>query len=548
MPESYITAAENKIKADTAAYLEENSVPRVVYGLKPDEKYIRDNGIKLRVGDRITLIDRKLPINASLRIATMSYALVNEADIEVSISNFIPYTLQDRLVATAIDTKKDVQQLYRGNAELGRRNSLNLFALRDLIIDPEGNYFTDKIKPGSIETLYFSNGAKSTNFALKNVAFTPNSGGDASKFTATAGQLVHFSIKIEGVGFVWEMQSLTVTGLLPAVTYYLYDRVSRTSVVGSWILSTEVLTVESEVDHFILQTGVIYPVLDGYRNYDLTKGMVFIIGDQITAGKLKSIDGLNFFDMTDGKFNMGDAKSGIDWNVSSEGALTIRGALASDIIQVGSEGSVNSGISGLKRVNQEDPVRFWAGANVATKNSAPFRVLDSGKVFASNLKLGYGTRSYPDPNEPGKEITVAVEGWNIGPFGIISDPINGTDPNIALIRGSDINGNEFSFGTELMPSSTGGAFSMTGRLKNTRAELGTVPGLDDTTNIALNLRASGANKNIALQISSGDVDFGSGNITVSGSKGITGKFGYTADNRAYQMTFYRGILVSQGPW
>jgi hypothetical protein len=542
MPESYITAAENKIKADTATYLEENSVPRVVYGLKPDEKYIRDNGIKLRVGDRITLIDRKLPINASLRIATMAYALVNEADIEVSISNFIPYTLQDRLVATAIDTKKEVQQLYRGNAELARRNSLNLFALRDLIIDPEGNYFTDKIKPGSIETLYFSNGAKSTNFALKNVAFTPNAGGDASKFTATAGQLVHFSIKIEGVGFVWEMQPLTVTGLLPAVTYYLYARVSRTSLVGSWLLSTEVLTVESEVDHFILQTGVIYPVLDGYRNYDLTKGMVFIIGDQITAGKLKSIDGLNFFDMTDGKFNMGDAKSGIDWNVSSEGALTIRGALASDIIQVGSEGSVNSGISGLKRSSQEDPVRFWAGANVATKNRAPFRVLDSGKVFASNLKLGYGNDTDSEGNP------VVSEGWNVGPSGIISDPVSGIQPNFALIRGSDINGSEFSFGTELVPASAGGAFSLTGRLKNTRARVGTFPGLDDTTNIALDLRASGANKNTALQISSGDVNLGTGNITVNGSKGITGRFGYSNGSQVYHMTFYNGILVSQGPW
>lgn len=386
MPESYITAAENKIKADTATYLEENSVPRVVYGLKPDEKYIRDNGIKLRVGDRITLIDHKLPINASLRIATMAYALVNEADIEVSISNFIPYTLQDRLVATAIDTKKEVQQLYRGNAELARRNSLNLFALRDLIIDPEGNYFTDKIKPGSIETLYFSNGAKSTNFALKNVAFTPNAGGDASKFTATAGQLVHFSIKIEGVGFVWEMQPLTVTGLLPAVTYYLYARVSRTSLVGSWLLSTEVLTVESEVDHFILQTGVIYPVLDGYRNYDLTKGMVFIIGDQITAGKLKSIDGLNFFDMTDGKFNLGDANTGIDWDVTTPGTLTIRGALASNILQVGSKDKINAFVSGITDEGDKS-IRFGAGGKKGDSN-LPFKVLDNGQMFATSGKIG----------------------------------------------------------------------------------------------------------------------------------------------------------------
>lgn len=328
MPESYISAAENKLKADTLAYLQENSVPRVAYGLKPDEKYIRDNGIQLRVGDRITLIDLKLPINATLRIATLSYPLVNEANIDVSISNFIPYTMQDRLVASAIDTKKEVKQVSRIQAEQARRNSINLYDLKDSVIDPTTDkYYAGKIASGSIESLYLAIGAKATNFNLSGVSFKPNYLGSPNTFTATAGELIHYDLNVPGAGFTWEMDPFTVSNLVSSNKYYLYAKISKSVLVGSWELSTEVKSAESMPGYYILQAGVLFPVKEGRRDNALTNGMVFIVGDQITAGRIKSIDEKMFMDLTTGQLKLGDELSGIDWNVSSPNKLTIRGGV-----------------------------------------------------------------------------------------------------------------------------------------------------------------------------------------------------------------------------
>ncbi|WP_342328602.1 phage tail protein [Pedobacter sp. FW305-3-2-15-E-R2A2] len=328
MPESYITAAESRLKADALAYLQENSVPRVAYGLKPDEKYIRDNGIQLRVGDRITLVDLKLPINATLRIATLTYPLVNEANIDVSISNFIPYTMQDRLVASAIDTKKEVKQVSRIQAEQARRNSINLYDLKDSVIDPTTDkYYAGKIATGSIESLYLAIGAKATNFNLSGVSFKPNYLGNPNTFTATAGELIHYDLNVPGVGFTWEMDTFTASNLVAANKYYLYAKISKSVLVGSWELSTEVKSAESVPGYYILQAGVLFPVKDGRRDNALTNGMVFIVGDQITAGRIKSIDEKMFMDLTTGQLKLGDELSGIDWNVSSPNKLTIRGGV-----------------------------------------------------------------------------------------------------------------------------------------------------------------------------------------------------------------------------
>lgn len=328
MPESYIKDAENNLKADALAYLQENSVPKVSYGLKPDEKYIRDNGIQLRVGDRITLVDLKLPINATLRIATISYPLVNEAQLDVSISNFIPYTMQDRLVANAIDTKKEVKQVSRIQAEQARRSLINLYDLKDSVIDPTTDkYYAGKIATGSIESLYLAIGAKATNFNLSGVSFKPNYLGNPNTFTASAGELIHYDLSVPIAGFTWEMDPFTVSNLVSSNKYYLYAKISKSVLVGSWELSTEVKSAESLPGYYILQAGVLFPVKDGRRDNAFTNGMVFIVGDQIAAGRIKSIDEKMFMDLTTGQLKLGDELNGIDWNVSSPNKLTIRGGV-----------------------------------------------------------------------------------------------------------------------------------------------------------------------------------------------------------------------------
>src|SRR5690606_23458772 len=106
---------------------------------------------------------------------------------------------------------------------------------------------------------------------------------------------------------------------------YLYAKISKDTNVGSWELSTEVILAESLAGFFILQAGVLFPVKDGRRDNAITKGMVFIVGDQITAGRIQSIDQTMFIDLTTGQMKLGNDQYGMDWNVTTPNRLTIRG-------------------------------------------------------------------------------------------------------------------------------------------------------------------------------------------------------------------------------
>ncbi len=326
MPEEYVIRAENDLKAKTQQYLYESTPDRSIFDVKPDEKHLRDNQIYLQVGDRAKISDTELQADEILRFTEISYPLVNEFNVTGVVGNEVKYDVVEKLFANVLQAQQQIQVINRTNIENARRNSRNLIELRDAVVDPDGNYYTELIKPRSIESLYLSVGAVATNFNLNNISFNPNVAGNPNAFTATSGQLIHYDIKLGENGYIWEMQPYSVTNLVAANKYFLYAKISKTTLVGSWELSTEVKLVESLPGFYILQAGVLFSVKDGRRDNQLTKGMVFIVGDQITAGRMKSIDGKMFIDLTTGQLNLIGAKSAFDFNVSRPGEVTLAGA------------------------------------------------------------------------------------------------------------------------------------------------------------------------------------------------------------------------------
>lgn len=221
-------------------------------------------------------------------------------------------------------------------------------------------------------------------------------------------------------------------------------------------------------------------------------------------------------------------KTTIDGNVVATGTLIVGDAL----------GNNTAGITGV--VDQEGTsVWLWGGAPYASRYTADFRVLKNGMVYATRLKLGYGT------------VGGVSTGWDVTPSGIISDPEEVGGTNFALIRGSSLN-KEFSFGTELNPASSGGTASLTGRIRNARQETSDI---FPTTNTALRLEASGANKNVALDIASGGIQVGAeqgmnGILNISVAQGTyPGAVGYPSititpgdsDNVLFKVV--KGIIV-----
>ena len=326
MPATYVTDAQNRLRAEMVTFLEQNRKQRLLFGVKPDPKVLRGNNIRLRAGDRATVKSAKIGVDEVLRFIEISFPVVDPYDVVAVIGNEIRYDKAVKLYADVLQNTKAIQAVNLTNAQAARKNLKDLLALRDDVIDPEGNYYTDKIKPRSIETLFLSVGAVATNFNLNNVSFDPNHLGNPNSFTATAGQLVHYDLDINDQ-FVWEMQPFSIANLVPANKYFLYAKISKTMLVGSWELSTEVKLSESLDGFYILQAGLLFPVVNGHRNNQITKGMVFIIGDQITAGRMKSIDEKMFIDLTTGQLWLGDENNGMDWNVTTPNRLTLKGTL-----------------------------------------------------------------------------------------------------------------------------------------------------------------------------------------------------------------------------
>lgn len=328
MPQSYIDTAETALQAATQAYLDENSVPQAVYTVDLDPKYVSDESVTLDAGDKVTIVDTDLGIDALIRVAGIEFPLVNPGKIKAVIADFIPYTLQERLIKGTVTNRKETIFVDRRQSEAARRNTVRQKQLQDLLFDSDNYFDTGNIKPLSIETSYLAVGTKSRDFWLSNVTIKANYGGDENAINVTAGSLVHLQISIAELGYTWEISSaLNVDSLTAGSAYYLYAKCSKAALTGQWVLSASQITVEEVSGYYHFLVGMLFAVADGYRDFDFTNGMTYIHGNQIKTGIVSSIDGNNYFDLTLGKFKIGNENSSLDFNVTNEGVVTLVGSL-----------------------------------------------------------------------------------------------------------------------------------------------------------------------------------------------------------------------------
>ena len=509
MPQTYVDAAEAKLLEESLQYLEENSRPKLQFNLNLDEQYVRTQGIRLVPGDRVRVVEEKLGVDSMIRTTSVSWPLLNKDKITATIADFVPYTQVQRILSETIENRKEIVVQDRINAERARRTARELRELRGLIQDPDGEFdMSQVLKPGSISTLYLSVGAKSQNFGLNNVKVSANYLNDPNALHISAGQLIHYELQIEGLGYVWQMQEKLVQGLDPNKTYYLAAKVERTALRGVWSVTEDFRQTEQEAGVWYFNLGVLYPVRDGYRNLYITKGMTTIVGDTITTGKLQSIDKINFFNLSNGTFNLGDEASGLDWGVTKEGQLTIRGAALADKFMVGEGETVNAFISGITD-NGPLSVRFSAGPN------GEFKVLDNGELFASKLNAQGGK----------------IGAWNIDRNGLYSDDGQG----YFRVR-KYLNPNDAAQGWIQSRIGGDGAF-----FQNTQRNTGGV-------NVAATFSASGGKHNVAAQLNGGLRLYGAMYVKIA----YINSTSYTCTNEDY-MVVQRGntsttVNLPASPW
>lgn len=327
MPISYVVNAELDLKAKAQAYLDTEKLAKVIYDLNAiDEHFILKSGVRLSVADKLPLVDDDLDIDNLLRITGLRFPLVKPWAVKAIISNFLYYTEQGKNNELVEKHEKQIKQNTKVNAELARNTASDYRKLQNRLFDPDGKLAAGAL---SIMAAMFKSGFDSQNFGLVNVAIDTNIGGDENKLSISAGVLVHYVYNIEGVGYQWAMSPNSWAGLNPAKFYYVYAKCSQTTLFGSWEISETPVKTNDIDGYWCFNLGQLFEVnTEGYRRFDFTKGVTWIVGNQITTGRLQDISKQNFFDLETGQFNLGGIASGIDWNISQAGKLTIRGAIA----------------------------------------------------------------------------------------------------------------------------------------------------------------------------------------------------------------------------
>ncbi|WGQ12988.1 phage tail protein [Sphingobacterium faecium] len=399
MPQTHIDEAKAELVTKRAEALTRDSVPKVVYSLNSDVLFLKDNGLTLEAGDIVRVKDLEIGLDELLTIQRVSYPaifpqqLVPGMQFVAEVGNTSYEKIQDKIYKDVQEQKTINGQIRRNTAELARVNALRLRELQNYIFDADDYFDTDRIKPQSIETQMLSVGAKSQNFYLSGVTMQPNYLGDASRFYVSAGQLQHREISIDA-GYIWNLSAQAFYGLEPNKTYYLSAKCSKTNLTGTYSLTDTPQTVESQAGFYHFNIGVLYPIgADGNRFFANTSGVSYVVGSQITTGRVKSLDGNTWFDLDTGE---------IRGKIKFTSGQTVESA----IDQAKGEAVAQSGVATQQAI---------AALSVGSRNL----LLKSDTDLIKNGGRGYfiGAYDFSDafrPLEIGKEYTLVVKAKHEG--------------------------------------------------------------------------------------------------------------------------------------
>ena len=459
LPDAYKTDAENELLAEGNKAIAEYSQPQVQYGLSIDENFIRQFAGELTVvnlfavGDYIPVEDEDIGVNKSVRITAFTRDLLREYKYNMTLGDSVTKTTITRVIEDLqkIDNVIEINDL--ADPSKARRNWKASQEVLANVFDPEGHYYSEKIKPLSIETTMLAAGARSQQFVLQNTMFEPNYEGNPNTVKVVGGMLVHYTIA-ETVKS-WQLNTATFSNLVSGTVYYIYARCQKTGTAGNIVFDTVQQAVDGDPTYYYFLIGSLSSVITDTngnrpaRLIALTYGATTINGRFITTGRIQSVDGQTYFDLdageiggnikfvsTDGSIKdvsdleamIGDEnkvyttqptppyKKGDIWvdgkvlrkcNVTR----TTGDYVAADWVEAveydNTQTVINGGIvtSGTVQLagndstikagitgegTSETSVRFWAGATKANRASAPFRVLQDGSMYASKgIFAGY---------------------------------------------------------------------------------------------------------------------------------------------------------------
>ena len=412
LPDTYIADAESRLADAAQDYFDDHKQPRVKYALSITRTYLErlfpGSSVIVNVfdvGDYIRVVDDKIGVDKLVRVISFERDVLNPYVYDITLSDTheqsFAATILDDIVhhdkeirTTKTDNIKSVRQAWRANREL-----------MDATFDDDGHYYSEKIKPLSIDTRHLSVGAKWAQFTLINGVFSPNVNGNPASFAAAACVLAHYAIDDTQV-VTWNMAAYTAT-LTDNRFYYLYAKCAKSGNTGQFLLSQTQYMASGDATYYYFLVGILHGVdsTTNTRMLSLSYGFSMINGRFITTGRIQSADGNTYFDLDDGEIggkilftrsgqgmtlqSLGDESSQTKDYIDN----TLPGIL--DDIQAQLDGQIEQFFEAYDPTTSNAPASTWTTQQLKENHLGDlFYNTDNGKVFRWIKEQSGGVYTY----------------------------------------------------------------------------------------------------------------------------------------------------------
>lgn len=309
-PDSITEAAETELANESEAYFPQVSQPKVQYALNLEKNFLKklvggdvSNAIvnAFVPGDYLHIVDPDVDVDKSIRIMGFTRDVLDEYTYTLTISDTVTTNIQTRVLQELTEIDKFLSINNLKDPVRARRNWRTSREVLDMVFDAEGDYYTDKIKPLSIDTSMLSVGAKSMQFGLVNTVIQPNYQGNKNVVSWKGGVLTHYTIN-ESSAVSWVIADGSIT-FTDNNARYLYAKCLRTGTSGTFLWSTQQIKVEDDANYYHFLIGTLSSVDTdlNVRSMSLTYGFTTINGRFIKTGMIQSADGNTYFDLDNGE-------------------------------------------------------------------------------------------------------------------------------------------------------------------------------------------------------------------------------------------------------
>lgn len=406
--------AEAELAEEGNKYYDQNCQPKVQYGLSVTKAYLEkivgtpDSITNVFApGDYLHVVDKDIDVDKAIRIKSFVRNILDPYEYTLTISDtVISATITNRVISDLVELDKIITINNLKDPTRARANWRSSRDVLNMVFDPEGDYYTDKIKPNSIDTMALSVGAKSMQFGLLNTVFQPNFNGNPFLVNWNGGVLTHYTIKEESaVSWVMANGSTTLIGNEP---YYLYAKCEKNGTAGSFIFTTSQIKVDEDANYYHFLVGTLSsldPELK-VRSLALTYGFTMVNGRFIKTGRIESADGTTYFDLDNSemggnlKFKAADGTMK-DVSILEQNDLDYLSKIFINDQTNISGGVVLSGFVGV-RDGQNNVVAAISGRNITNESESP--LIYAGASRLSETLYGWTSDSmtniYTKSNTP----------------------------------------------------------------------------------------------------------------------------------------------------